>query len=175
MIFQHLHKQPIIAVCGAGTCDATLAAQAEAVGRELATAGAVLICGGLGGVMEAACRGAAQAGGLTIGVLPGTSHTAANPWVAVALPTGMGHARNALIVQAAHVVIAIAGAYGTLSEIALARAMGRTVIGLHTWELGSDEHGQAHIHVASDPAAAVQLALRQIRQTGFRTPSATAD
>lgn len=175
MLFQPLHNQPIIAVCGASTCDATIAAHAEAVGREIATAGAVLLCGGGGGVMEAACRGAAQAGGLTIGILPGTTHAAANPWVTVALPTGMGHARNALIVQAAHVVIAIGGAYGTLSEIALARAMGRTVIGLHSWDLGSNVSGQAHLLAASDPATAVQMAVRQIAQAGFRVPSATAE
>lgn len=155
-------RQPIIAVCGAGTCDAATSQHAETVGRELASAGAVLVCGGLGGVMEAACRGAVQAGGTTLGILPGLDAAAANPWVQLAIPTNMGHARNLLIVQTAQVVIAISGEYGTLSEIALARKIGRTVIGLHTWALGTAADQSPHIVPASTPAEAVRLALQAL-------------
>jgi uncharacterized protein (TIGR00725 family) len=93
------------------------------------------VCGGLGGVMAAACRGAAQAGGTTVGILPGTDRAAANPWLTVAIPTGLGELRNGLVVRAADVVIAIGGAHGTLSEIALALKTGVPVIGLHTWDI----------------------------------------
>ncbi len=155
-----VERQPVIGVCGAGTCDAAVAALAEETGRRIAEAGAVLVCGGLGGVMLAACRGAAEAGGLTVGLLPGESAADANPFVRLALPTGLGHARNVLIVQSAHVIIAISGGYGTLSEIALARTCGRTVVGLGTWALGSTEAGTPHVLPAGSPAEAVVLALR---------------
>ncbi|KAB8140488.1 TIGR00725 family protein [Chloroflexia bacterium SDU3-3] len=149
-------RQPIVAVCGAGSCGPELAAEAESVGIALAQAGVALICGGLGGVMEAACRGARAAGGVTIGVLPGADPSAANRFVQIALATNMGEARNALIVQAAASVIAIGGEYGTLSEIALARKLGSRVVGLHTWELGV-----GHITAAATPAEAVVLAIAQ--------------
>jgi uncharacterized protein (TIGR00725 family) len=155
-------QQPVIAVCGAGVCDAQLATQAEEVGRRIAQAGALLVCGGLGGVMEAACRGAIAAGGMTLGVLPGTDRRAANPAVRVAVATGMGQGRNLLIVQTADVVIAIGGEYGTLSEIGLARKAGRRVIGLHTWELGHDPDGQPRVIPAQTPAEAVERALREL-------------
>ena len=99
-------------------------------GRELARAGAVLVCGGLGGAMEAACRGAKAEGGTTLGILPGADRAAANPYVDVAVATGLGEARNALVVRAADAVIAVAGGYGTLSEIALALRAGKPVVGL---------------------------------------------
>jgi uncharacterized protein (TIGR00725 family) len=105
------------------------------VGRLVAERGAVVVCGGLGGTMEAACRGAKQAGGTTVGILPGLDRSQANPFVDVALPTGLGEARNALVVRAADAVIAIGGGYGTLSEIALALKSGKRVIGLGTWEI----------------------------------------
>jgi uncharacterized protein (TIGR00725 family) len=124
-----------VAVVGPGEASAEQAEQAEAVGRGIARAGALLVCGGLGGVMEAACRGAAQAGATTIGILPGTDRAAANEWVQVAIPTGLGELRNGLVVRAADVVIALGGAYGTLSEIALALKTGVPVIGLGTWEI----------------------------------------
>lgn len=158
-----LQRQPIIAVCGAGICDAQMAALAEEVGQRIAEAGATLVCGGLGGVMQAACRGAVSAGGLTLGYLPGSEPGAANPWVHIVLPTGMGEARNLLIVRAAGVVIAIGGEYGTLSEIALARKLGRSVIGLHTWNLGKDASGRPHIIAAKNPAEAVSLALQELQ------------
>jgi hypothetical protein len=139
-----------VAVVGPGEATAAQLADAEAVGRGLAQAGATLVCGGLGGVMEAACRGAAEHGGPTIGILPGTDRRAANEWVTVAIPTGLGELRNALIVRAADAVIAVGGAYGTLSEIALALKTGVLVIGLGTWEIdgvervGSPEEAVAH-------------------------------
>jgi uncharacterized protein (TIGR00725 family) len=101
-----------IAVVGPGDATAQEAALAEAAGARVAEAGAVLVCGGLGGVMEAACRGARSRNGLTVGILPGTDREAANGWVSVALPTGLGEARNALVVRAADAVVAIGGAWG---------------------------------------------------------------
>jgi uncharacterized protein (TIGR00725 family) len=114
--------------------------------------GAVLVCGGLGGAMEAACRGAKQGGGVTVGILPGTDRSDANHYVDFALPTGLGEARNALVVRAADVVIAIGGGYGTLSEIALALKAGKRVIGLDTWAIEG-------VEPASDAEAAVGVAL----------------
>jgi uncharacterized protein (TIGR00725 family) len=105
------------------------------VGRLLAERGAMVVCGGLGGTMEAACRGARAAGGTTLGLLPGLDRSAANPFVSVAVPTGLGEARNALVVRAADAVIALGGGYGTLSEIALALKAGKRVVGLGTWEI----------------------------------------
>lgn len=151
---EQFHPQITVAVCGAGRADTLQDALAEEVGRRLALAGAALICGGLGGVMAAACRGARAAGGLTIGVLPGGSRRDANPDVQVAIATGMGQGRNLLIVQTADVVIAVGGEYGTLSEIALARKLGRAVIGLETWDIGD-----GHVIAAGSPEEAVSLAL----------------
>lgn len=165
MTFGLIHpdrRQPIVAVCGAGVCDPQTAVLAEEVGRRIAEVNALLVCGGLGGVMEAACRGAAAAGGLAIGILPGADRSAANPFVHIPIATGMGHARNVLIVQTADVVIAISGEYGTLSEIALARKCGRRVIGLHTWSLGADADGHPHVIPAGNPTEAVALALREV-------------
>jgi uncharacterized protein (TIGR00725 family) len=128
-----------VAVVGPGEATAAEIETAEAIGRGLAEAGAVLVCGGLGGVMEAACRGAAENGGLTIGILPSENRTDANEWVMVAIPTGLGELRNGLIVRAADAVIAVGGAYGTLSEIALALRTGVPVIGVATWEIDGVE------------------------------------
>lgn len=127
-----------IAVVGAGDCSREGAALAYAVGRELARRSAVLFCGGLGGVMEMAARGAREAGGLTVGLLPGDRFTDANPYIDIAIPTGLSHGRNVLVVRAAKAVIAVEGAYGTLSEIALALALGKPVIGLNTWDIGPE-------------------------------------
>ena len=149
-----------VAVVGAGACDEAIAAAAEEVGRGLGEAGVVLVCGGRGGVMEAACRGAKAAGGLTLGILPGEERRDANAFVEVALPTGLGEARNALVVRAADAVIAIAGEYGTLSEIALALKMGKPVIGLGTWELAKAGQPVAAILAAAGPSDAVDKALR---------------
>lgn len=149
----------IIAVIGGNNADTAALAGAEAVGRCIAEAGHALICGGLGGVMEAACRGAREAGGRTVGVLPGPDAAAANPYVDIPIVTNMGVARNAIIVQTAGAVIAIDGSYGTLSEIAIALNVGRPVIGVGTWRF-SDGHGDADTVIRTDdPAEAVRLAV----------------
>jgi uncharacterized protein (TIGR00725 family) len=124
-----------VAVAGSGDAPAEDLDAAEAVGRLLAERGAVVVCGGRGGVMEAACRGAKSAGGATLGILPGLDRAEANPFVDVAVPTGLGEARNALVARAADALIAVGGSWGTLSEIALALRAGKTVVGIGTWEL----------------------------------------
>jgi uncharacterized protein (TIGR00725 family) len=154
----HAGRPLRIAVCGAGTEVEEACALAEQVGGEIAAAGAVLVCGGLGGVMQAAARGASRRGGLTIGVLPGRDASDANPWIALPLPTGMGEARNVLVVRFADAVIAIGGEWGTLSEIAFARKVGVPVVLLApalASRLGLEE--------ADSPAAAVTTALRMAR------------
>ena len=132
---------PRVAVIGGGTCSEAEAAIAEEVGRLIARAGAVLLTGGRGGVMEAASRGAAQAGGLVVGILPGEDASDANSWVALPIVTGLGEARNAVLMRSAQAVIAVGGEYGTLSEIAFALKFGRPVIGIATWQAvdGSDQ------------------------------------
>jgi uncharacterized protein (TIGR00725 family) len=124
-----------VAVCGASDPRPDQRALAREVGRRLAESGAVVLCGGLGGVMEAAAEGAASAGGTVVGILPGGDRSAANPYVTVAIATGLGEARNAVLTAAADAVIAIGGGWGTLSEIALARKRGRPVVALASWEL----------------------------------------
>jgi hypothetical protein len=154
-----------IAVVGSGEATATQRRLAEQVGRAVAEAGAVLVCGGLGGVMEAACKGAKGAGGLTVGILPGTRRDAANAHVDVAVPTGLGEARNVLVVRAADALVAVGGEFGTLSEIALALQAGTPVVGLGTWELarrGKAEHAIVPAD-APDEAVHVAVALAQRR------------
>jgi len=150
----------IVAVIGDGFCSADTARLAEEVGRQLAERGATVLCGGLGGVMEAACRGAKRAGGLTIGVLPGRDRRDANPYVDITIVTGMGEARNVIVVSSAQSVIAVSGGYGTLSEMAHALKLGIPVVGLSTWQLSKDGWDeQRGIEVATDPADAVRKAL----------------
>ncbi len=132
---------------------------ARTVGRELATAGATVVCGGLAGVMAAACAGAHEGGGTTVGILPGLDRSAANQDVDVAIPTGLGEARNVLVVRAADAVVAIGGAYGTLSEIALALRAGIPVIGLDTWSLVRGGEVDPGIEVVADAADAARRAL----------------
>lgn len=150
-----------IAVVGGSEPTGAELSDAEVIGAELAAAGAVVVCGGLGGVMEAACRGAKSAGGTTVGILPGTDLAAANRWVDVAVPTGMGEGRNVLVVRSAAAVIAVGGGYGTLSEIALALRAGTPVVGLRTWSLvradGTPDRG---IETAEEPRTAAARALR---------------
>jgi uncharacterized protein (TIGR00725 family) len=150
-----------VAVIGASRATERQAQLAQEVGRLLGEAGAVIITGGGGGVMEAASRGGAQAGATVVGLLPGEDRGHANPWVGVAIATGLGELRNGLIVRACDAAIAVGGAYGTLSEIALALAQQVPVVGLDTWDIGG-------IEVAPDPAAAVArgLALAAVRQRG---------
>jgi len=155
-------QAPIVAVVGGGLCSAQETAAAEAVGRGLAEAGSTLICGGMGGVMQAACRGARSVGGLTIGVLPGFSAVDANAYVDIPIVTGMGEARNLIIVRTASAVIAVGGEFGTLSEIAVALKLGRPVVGLQTWELAKGGHSRDVIIKAKTPGEAVRLALETV-------------
>jgi len=151
-----------VAVCGPSVATEQEAAWAEEVGRRLAEAGAVVVCGGLGGVMDAAARGAAGVGGTVIGILPGETRSGASPHLTVAIPTGMGEARNALIARSADAVIAIGGEWGTLSEIALARKMGKPVVGLATWELAKEAAPIEDVARAGTPDDAVALALKTL-------------
>ena len=128
-----VRRQACIALCGPGDPTPEERNAAEAVGRLVAERGAVLICGGLGGAMAAACEGAKRAGGTTIGVIPGLDRTAANPWVDHVICTGLGQARNAVIIASAQAVIAVGGGWGTLSEIALALRTGRPTVLLGGW------------------------------------------
>jgi len=150
----------MVAVIGDGFCSADTALLAEEVGRLLAQKGAAVVCGGLGGVMEAACRGAKEAGGLTIGILPGTSRRDANPYVDIPIVTGMREARNVIVVSSAQSVIAVSGSFGTLSEIAHALKLGIPVVGLSSWELSKEGRDEPRgIIPAADPADAVHKAL----------------
>jgi uncharacterized protein (TIGR00725 family) len=133
---------------------------AAGVGRVLAERGAVLVCGGMSGVMEAACRGAREGGGTAVGILPGLDRADANPHVSIAIPTGLGEARNVLVVRAADVVIALAGEFGTLSEIAFALKTGKPVVGVGTWELVKEGRPDDSIRRAASASEAVELALR---------------
>ena len=157
--------QLIVAVIGGSAPTPEEAAAAEAVGRALAEGDAVLICGGRGGVMEAACRGAKSAGGLTVGILPGTSPGQANPHVDIPIVTGIGQARNAIITRTAHAAVAIGGSYGTLSEIAFALAFGVPVVGLGTWEVRREGHPTAPITYAATPEEAAARALDLARRS----------
>jgi uncharacterized protein (TIGR00725 family) len=152
-------KAPVrkqIGVIGAGNCSNETRALAEAVGKEIAKKGAVLLCGGLGGVMEAAAYGAKLEGGATIGILPGNCREEANPWIDIAILSGMGHARNALIAQSSDALIAVSGEYGTLSEIALGLKMGKPVFVLDCkWEIEGTQKTRS-------PQEAVELALALI-------------
>lgn len=153
---------PVVAVIGPGRASEAEEAAAHLVGRRVAEAGLALVCGGLGGVMAAACAGARSAGGLTIGLLPGLDRRDANPDVVVAVPTGLGEGRNVLVVRSADAVVAIGGAHGTLSEIALALRAGLPVIGLDTWELGRAGSPEPGIEVAHDAEDAARRALSVI-------------
>lgn len=154
---------PYIAVIGGSAFDEFAARAAEEVGREIARAGGILVCGGLTGVMEAACRGAKEGGGTTVGFLPGASRGAENDYVDIALPTGMGEMRNMLIVNACDVVIAVGGEFGTLSEIAFALRVGKPVVGIDTWELSKRGKASDAIAVEVDPAEAVRRAMAFLR------------
>jgi len=143
----------VIGVIGAGTCSATQNEHAREVGRRLAEAGCVVLTGGLGGVMEAASRGAKEAGGLVVGVLPGDDPAQANTWVDVPVATGMGDARNAIIANTAEAFVAVAGSHGTLSEIAFALKRGKRVVSLGSWAV------DPAVVQAKSAAEAVRLVL----------------
>jgi uncharacterized protein (TIGR00725 family) len=150
---------PLVSVIGGASCTPEEAALAEEVGRLLAQRGFGVICGGRGGVMAAVCKGANQMGGVTVGLLPGDDTSEANPWVQIAIPTGIGEARNAIVARAGEGVIAIGGEYGTLSEIALALKGGKRVAGLATWDIPG-------VFRAQSPAQAVAYALGEDVPTG---------
>jgi uncharacterized protein (TIGR00725 family) len=148
-----LSAERYVAVVGPGDASPAELAVSEELGAALASAGAVVVCGGLGGVMEAACRGAKSRRGRTVGLLPGLDRSAANGWVDVAIPTGMGELRNGLIVRAADAIVAVGGGAGTLSEIAFALKAGRPVIGIGTFTLDG-------VLVAGSAEEAAALAVR---------------
>jgi len=152
-------KSPLIAVIGGSQPSKKEMELAFEVGKELALHGAVLVCGGLGGVMEAACKGAKSSGGLTIGILPGDSPDAANEYVEIPIVTGLGYARNIAVVKSARAVIAVGGAYGTLSEISHALQAGIPVVGLKTWQLAKNGRKDKSIVIAENPRDAVGKAL----------------
>ena len=152
-------RKKVIAVIGSREASPDELKLAEDVGRELAKQGAVLVCGGLTGVMEAVCRGASSAGGLTVGILPGDNAKTANPYVQVPIVTGMGYARNIAVIKSAQAVIAIGGSYGTLSEIAHALQSDIPVIGLGTWTISRNGQEDTSIIRIEKPGDAVALAL----------------
>ncbi len=148
-------RKKMIAVIGGGEVDEQIRRQAHAVGRLIAEQGAVVVTGGLGGVMEAACKGAREAGGETIGILPGSDAAEANPYVTLPIVTGMSEARNAIIARTAQALIAVGGEYGTLSEIAFGLKFGKRVISLHSWGIFDE------MLIAESPDQAVALALQE--------------
>ena len=152
-----MSRTPYVAVVGPGEASPDELHTAEEGGAGLAAAGVVVVTGGLGGVMEAASRGARSRRGRTLGILPGDDRDAANGWVEIAVPTGMGELRNGLVVRAADAVVAIGGGHGTLSEIALALKLGRPVVGLGTWE----GHGVDHVSTPEDALALIAGLLVQ--------------
>jgi hypothetical protein len=159
----------IIAVIGDSSCSQQQARLAESVGELLARQGVTVICGGLGGVMEAACRGAKSKDGLTVGILPGQDSSTVNPWIDIPVVTGIGEARNVVVVKSAQAVIAIGGGYGTLSEIAYALKNSIPVIGLNTWSLSRNGREDDSIIRARTATEAVKKAVslagrRQNRQ-----------
>ncbi|MGF1471397.1 MAG: TIGR00725 family protein [Rubrobacteraceae bacterium] len=148
---------PYISVIGAGEADEGLYGRAREVGRLVAERGGTIVCGGLGGVMEAAARGATEAGGVAIGIVPDEDRSRANRYLSYSVATGMGQARNLAVVSSADGVIAVGGEYGTLSEIGLARKVGRRVVSLGSWDLPGD------VIPASSPEEAVELAFEGLK------------
>jgi uncharacterized protein (TIGR00725 family) len=148
-----LSGRPYVSVVGSGTATGELYEKARRVGRLVAERGGTLICGGRSGVMEAAARGVSEAGGVAIGILPDEDRKSGNEYLSYSIATGTGHARNLAVVCSGDVVIAVGGEYGTLSEIGLARKVGRPVVALRSWELGE------HVSVASTPEEAVERAF----------------
>ena len=146
-------NKPVIAVIGASKCSKKLRDMAAQVGRYIAEHGGVLVCGGMGGIMEGAARGAKEGGGVTIGILPTDDKRDANPYIDYAIPTGFGEARNLMVVRTADVVVALPGKYGTLSEMAFARLFKKPVISVSAWKLGDD------IRQIDDPEEAARLAM----------------
>ncbi len=153
-----------IGVIGASSATAQGVRLSEEVGRELARRRVTLICGGLGGIMEGAARGARQEGGTTVGILPGDSPLEANPFIGVPVVTGLSHARNVIIARSSHALIAIEGEYGTLSEIAIALKLGKPVVSLHSWNISED------VIPADTAREAVDKAIRLARKDAGKAP-----
>ncbi len=151
-----MRKKIYIGVIGANYCGKKVAKLANEVGHEIAKAGALLVCGGLGGVMEAACQGAKEQGGITIGIIPGVKRAEANPYVDFPIVTGLGYARNILVVRNSQAVIALPGKYGTLSEIAFCLNFKIPLISLSNWKIEG-------MLKAKNPVSAVKLALKKIK------------
>jgi uncharacterized protein (TIGR00725 family) len=149
-------KIPYVGVIGSGECSESTYATAMEVGAEIGRRGWVLVCGGLGGVMEAAAKGCREAGGITVGILPGLLKESANPFISIAIATGMGEGRNLLVVRASDALVAVSGGYGTLSEIALGLKLDKPVIGLDTWK---EIQGVTH---ASSPADALDKVVSSL-------------
>lgn len=147
---------PRVSVIGAGACGLEVAAQAFELGQGLAAMGVTVVTGGLGGVMEAVCKGARSQGGRTIGILPGERLEDANPYVETAIATGIGHMRNAMVVMNGHMAIAVAGEWGTFSELAFAKKMGKVVVAMGKWSIVPD------ILSAQNAGHAVALAHRHL-------------
>jgi uncharacterized protein (TIGR00725 family) len=144
---------PYVSVVGSGTASGNLYEKAREIGRLVAERGGTVVCGGRSGVMEAAARGATEAGGNSIGILPDEDRRRANEFLSFSIATGTGHARNLAVVCSGDVVIAVGGEYGTLSEIGLARKVGRPVVALQSWDLGK------HVSLVASPEEAVEAAF----------------
>lgn len=149
-----------VAVVGSGEATGELYKKAQEVGRFVAGRGGVVVCGGLSGVMDAAARGATEAGGVAIGILPDEDRERANPYLSYSIPTGTGQARNLAVVCSGDVIVAVGGEYGTLSEIGLALKVGRPVVALESWDLGG------HVVVTASPEEAVERAFETVRGAG---------
>ena len=160
-----IEKKVFISVVGESHTSPEIARLAEEVGAEIAKAGAVLVCGGLKGVMEAASKGAKSNGGVTIGILPGSKREEANPYIDYPIVTGIGYARNKLVIKSGHVVIAIGGSYGTLSEIAFALGYEIPVVGIRTWQM-IHHSGQMDkkINYACSAKEAVEMAIKLAKE-----------
>lgn len=148
----------LVGIIGGSKVDEKTAKLAEETGKRIAEKGYVLICGGMSGVMESACKGAKSSGGLTIGILPGKDRSEGNPYIDIPIVTAMSHARNAIIVRSADVLIAIDGKYGTLSEIALAKVIDKPVIGLNTWDIS----GVTNVKTVEEAIKEVEKIVRKL-------------
>ena len=148
-----------VGVIGGRRCSPEVAELAFELGALIAAEGWTLVCGGMGGVMEQACRGARSRGGVTLGILPGNSRSAANPYLSYSVVTGLGEARNVLVVKSSRVLIAVSGSYGTLSEIALANAAGIPVVGLRSWRLDPRQNRDLGLFVQEidSPSEAIRV------------------
>lgn len=154
-----VRREPLVAIIGPGEAEPFLVSLAEELGRGVANMGVTVLTGGRGGVMAAASKGAKEAGGRTVGILPGTAMSPLNPYLDVAILTNLGHARNAVIAQTADAVLAVGGGYGTLSEIGLALRQNKVVVGLASWEIPG-------VHAVATPAEALNAIAEALAGLG---------